>query len=125
MTKINPQFVPNKSSKQYPTEVGSQNFKPDDIQEFKFSESEKLDRLFSIKFEKIKSEWQSLLDEVELNKRLYSAKHNFKPVIGETYFLYKRDSGEEFLSIISPKEWGKFEFIGSYKFLPDGRWEGI
>jgi hypothetical protein len=122
MDKINPQYVFDKSLKTYPTEVGSQNFKPDDIEKFKFSESEKLDKIFSVKFQKIKSDWQRLLDEIDLNKRLYSATHNFKPVIGGSYYLYKRETGEEFISIISPDEWDKFQFIGKYKFLLDGMW---
>jgi hypothetical protein len=51
------------------------------------------------------------------------ASHNFEPTSGEIYHLYKKESGEEFLSLISPEQWKKFDFIGSYRFLSDGRWE--
>ena len=42
-----------------------------------------------------------------------------------SYYLYEKEEGE-FLSIISPGEWkGKFEYIGKFQFLSDGRWQQI
>jgi hypothetical protein len=44
-------------------------------------------------------------------------------VTGEIYNLYKKESGEEFISIISPEEWkSKFEFIGKFQFTSESRW---
>jgi len=36
--------------------------------------------------------------------------------------FYQKET-EEFLSIISPEEWGnKYNYIGKFQFLSDGRW---
>jgi hypothetical protein len=67
--------------------------------------------------------YKKLIDEINTNERLYLAKHNFEPIPGKSYHLYIKESGEEFLSLISPKEWGdRFEYVGTFEFLSDGRW---
>jgi hypothetical protein len=73
--------------------------------------------------EEITKEYEKLMSEIKTNERLYMASHNFEPISGEIYHLYKKKSGEEFFSLISPEQWKKFDFIGSYRFLSDGRWE--
>ena len=70
-------------------------------------------------------EYESLMNEISINERLYKSSHNFEPTSGEIYHLYKKESGEEFLSLISPEQWKKFEFIGTFQFLSDGRWKQI
>ena len=55
-------------------------------------------------------------------QRVYKAKYNFQPIVGQSYFLYSREDGE-FLSIISPTEWkNKYDYIGKYQLQSDGRW---
>ena len=116
-------FVDDRRLKAYPTEIGSQKFSPDDIQLFKLEKTSKLKHLFSSKFSELQSEYKKLIDEINTNERLYLAKHNFEPIPGKSYHLYIKESGEEFLSLISPKEWGdRFEYVGTFEFLSDGRW---
>ena len=121
--KLPDSYVPDRRLKSYPTEIGSQKFSPDDIILFKIEKTNKLKHHYTSKFEEIQKEYQKLMQEISTNERLYMAQHNFEPTSGEIYHLYKKESGEEFLSLISPEQWKKFDFIGSYKFLSDGRWE--
>jgi hypothetical protein len=121
--KMPDSFVENRLSKRYPTEIGAPKFEPDNISLFKIEKTSKIKKYYSAKFEEMTKEYENLMSEIKMNERLYKASHNFEPISGETYHLYKRKSGEEFLSLISPNQWKKFEFIGSYKFLSDGRWE--
>ncbi len=121
--KMPDSFVENRLSKRYPTEVGAPKFEPDNISLFKIEKTSKIKKYYSSKFEEMTKEYEKLMSEIQMNERLYMASHNFEPISGETYHLYKKESGEEFLSLISPEQWKKFEFIGSYKFLSDGRWE--
>ncbi len=122
--KMPDSFVPDRSSKTYPTEIGSQKFSPDDIQLFKLEKTSKLKHHFSSKFSEIQEQYKILIDEINLNERLYKAKHNFEPIPGKKYHLYIKEDGEEFLSIISPEEWkNKFQYVGTYEFLSDGRWK--
>jgi predicted HTH transcriptional regulator len=118
-------FVENRLSKRYPTEVGAPKFEPDNISLFKLEKTSKVKKYYSSKFEEMAKEYESLMNEISINERLYKSSHNFEPTSGEIYHLYKKESGEEFLSLISPDQWKKFEFIGSYKFLSDGRWVEI
>ena len=116
-------FVENRLSKRYPTEVGGPKFEPDNISLFKIEKTSKIKKYYSSKFEEMTREYEKLMSEIQMNERLYMTSHNFEPTSGEIYHLYKKESGEEFLSLISPDQWKKFEFIGSFKFLSDGRWE--
>lgn len=118
-------FVENRLSKRYPTEIGAPKFEPDNISLFKLEKTSKIKKYYSSKFEEMTKEYENLMSEIKMNERIYMASHNFEPISGETYHLYKKDTGEEFLSLISPDQWKKFEFIGSYKFLSDGRWMSI
>jgi len=120
--KLPDSYVPERRLKEYPTELGSQNFSPDNIQLFKLEKTSKLKHHFSSKFDEIQKEYQKLIKEISINERLYLAKHNFDPIPGKSYHLYIKENGE-FLSLISPKEWGdRFEYVGTFEFLSDGRW---
>lgn len=115
-------YVPDRKLKSYPTELGSQKFSPDDITLFKIEKTNKLKHHYTSKFEEIQKEYQKLMNEISINERLYLAKHNFEPIPGHSYYLYQKEN-EEFLSMISPEEWGnKYNYIGKFQFLSDGRW---
>jgi hypothetical protein len=116
-------FVEDRRLKSYPTEIGSQKFSPDDIQLFKLEKTSKLKHHFTSKFSELQSEYNKLIEEININERLYSSSHSFEPIPGKSYHLYIKENGEEFLSLISPTEWGdRFEYVGTFEFLSDGRW---
>jgi len=120
--KLPDSFVPDRKLKSYPTEIGSQKFSPDDVPLFKLEKTHGLKIHFSQKLLEIQKEYEHLIKEISINERLYAAKHNFQPVVGHQYYLYSGNNGE-FLSIISPEEWNnKFQLIGKFQFLTDGRW---
>ena len=122
MKKVPDSFVEDRRLKSYPTEIGSQKFSPDDIQLFKIEKTSKLKHHFSSKFSELQSEYKKLIEEININERLYLAKHSFEPIPGKSYHLYIKENGE-FLSLISPKEWSdRFEYVGTFEFLSDGRW---
>lgn len=125
MKKVPDSFVPDRRLKSYPTELGSQKFSPDDISLFKMEKASKLKNHYNSKFVELQKEYQKILDEIQINERLYLAEHSFEPIAGHCYFLYSKDTGE-FLSIISPEEWGnRYEYCGKFQFLSDGRWQII
>lgn len=121
--KIPDSYVMNRPLRAWPTEIGSPNFAADNIALFKSEKTHRLKNIYSSKFDQLQKEYQKLIAEIALNERLYKAKHNFEPIPGKTYYLYSHTEGE-FLSIISPREWGnKFQFFGAFVYLSDGRWE--
>ena len=63
----------------------------------------------------------------ELSMMVYEAKLNFKPQIGQVYHLYKRQDDSNFLSLVSPKDWGGGagpykQFLSSIQLLADHTW---
>jgi hypothetical protein len=115
-------FVPQRAMKTYPTELGSTPFSPDNIELFKLSKTSKLQQHFKSKFNELQKEYLLLVKEIELNERLYKAKHNFEPITGEVYYLYSNEGGE-ILSLLSPDEWKtKWEYIGKFQLESTGNW---
>lgn len=120
--KLPDSYVVDRRLKTYPTEVGSVNFKTDDIDLFKQNKTSKLKNYYDQKFDELRLEYLKLMNDIDVNERLYNCKYNFEPIIGQTYHMYLDDLGNEFLSIIAPNEWKKKTFIGSYLYDSDGRW---
>lgn len=64
---------------------------------------------------------------VEISERIYQASISFEPLINHTYFLYQKEDGTDFMSMISPEEWGRkknfADFIAEVKLLADHTWE--
>jgi len=111
----------------YPRELtyGSNNGAPairlDDVSGWKQNQANKANKVFNKKFEEIKDEFAHLIDEVKWNEFVYSTNYNFIPVMGETYYLYRKSDGTNFLSLISPDEWS-MEFIGATKLKSNNKW---
>lgn len=122
--KLPDSFVVDRYNKQYPTEIGSFAFKPDEIELFKLDKSNKLKHHYVSKFDELKKEYENLIEDINTNERLYKAHYNFQPIVGQNYYLYLTEVNDEFLSIISPEEWGikKFKYVDCFKLQTDGRW---
>ncbi len=56
-----------------------------------------------------------------VNDFVYKAAFNFEPIIGETYHLYQREDGTDFLSLIEPNSW-KQVHMGSFRFETSRKW---
>merc|ERR1711872_648507 len=63
---------------------------------------------------------RKVLEEARLNNLLHKTPCNFKKIPGSTYYVYKqkRNPDEEFISMISPSEWGASgpEFVANVQF---------
>jgi len=124
--KLPDYYVENRNIKHYPTEIGSQPFKPDEIELFKIDKTNKLKTHFSVKFNELKQQYEELMNDIKMNERIYKSKYSFTPIVDQEYYLYYDDNGGEFLSIITPMQWkNKFELIGIYKLNTDSKWVEI
>ena len=69
---------------------------------------------------------QKIKDRADISRRVYRAKIGFKPLPGNTYFLYGNpERRQENLSMIAPDEWGSArtsDFIAAVKLLADHTW---
>jgi hypothetical protein len=108
----------------YGTDLGAPIIKLDNVGGWKQAQVDKINKIFTKKFDEIKDEFKHLLDEVNWNELVYSASYNFIPVIGETYYLYEKNDGSIFLSLISPSEWN-MKFLGSTILDSSNKWVKI
>jgi len=69
-----------------------------------------------------------VMQEAKLNADLNHAACNMVKKPGNIYHLYQRDSGQKYLSIISPEEWGSacpHVYISSHRLEYDMSWTPI
>lgn len=102
------------SLKKYGTDLSAPAIEQTDMTNWKNIGSNKVNHHLKIRFEKMKREYESMLEVYQWNEMIYKSKFDFEPIIGEVYHLYERDNGERFLSQIDPSEWNK-NHIGSFE----------
>ena len=105
----------------YGSNIGAPAIKLEDVGGWKKGQAQSANKIFTKKYEEIKEDFKQLVDEVKWNEFVYSATYNFVPVIGETYYLYRKGDGSIFLSLISPDEWN-MEFIAETRLESNNKW---
>ncbi len=105
----------------YGSNIGAPVIQLDDVGGWKRIQAQNANKIFTKKYEEIKDEFKRLVDEVSWNEFVYSATYNFLPVIGETYYLYEKNDGSPFLSLIAPTEWN-MKFLGSTRLESNNKW---
>jgi len=115
-----------KSLLKYADNVASPVIKQDGVKAWQTDSLKSVNRHFSQKFEEIKKEYSSLIDEFKWNELIYKSRYSFKPLQGKVYHLYQKNDNDKdlFLSIVDPSEWNML-FIGSFKLLSNNKWEKI
>jgi hypothetical protein len=105
----------------YGSNIGAPSIHLEDIGGWKQIQAQNANKIFTKKYEEIKDEFKKLVDEVSWNEFVYSSTYNFLPVIGETYYLYEKNDGSVFLSLIAPSEW-KMKFLGATRLESNNKW---
>lgn len=106
----------------YGSNLGAPAIKLDNVIGWREREVSIVNQQFKTKYEELKKSYENLIDEYNWNNLLYnSVDYNFQPIIGQTYFLYERDNGTLFLSLIDPSSWGK-KYIGSFTLDSSNKW---
>jgi hypothetical protein len=105
----------------YATNVGAPVITPDNISTWKNERILKTNQYFQKKYQEIKEQYDELLKEFEWNSVVYGSNYKFQPIIGEIYYLDRRQDGELFLSIIKPTEW-KQEYVGEFELDSENKW---
>ena len=110
--------------KSYATNVGAPVITFSDTVAWKNRSVNNLNNKIRTRFKEIKEEYEALIKEFEQNNLIYSSKFNFEPIVGKCYYLYARDNGENFLSIIAPNECN-FNSLGTFYLNSDQIWKKI
>ena len=105
----------------YGSNSGAPAIKLEDVGGWKQTQAQRVNKVFTKKYDEIKEEFVNLIDEVKWNEFIYSATYNFIPVMGETYYLYEKKDGSPFLSLIAPSEWN-MKFLGATRLESNNKW---
>ncbi|XP_074163836.1 uncharacterized protein C1orf50 homolog [Sminthopsis crassicaudata] len=73
----------------------------------------------------LQTQARKVLEDAQRDAELHHAACNMVKKPGNIYYLYKRDNGQQYFSILSPKEWGTscpHDFLGAYKLQHDLSW---
>ncbi|XP_063224506.1 uncharacterized protein C1orf50 homolog isoform X2 [Bacillus rossius redtenbacheri] len=68
-----------------------------------------------------------VLAEAQRSAAVHHAACNFRKIPGHVYHLYRRPSGQQYLSVLSPQDWASqggppHEFVGAYRLEQDQSW---
>jgi len=106
----------------YGTNVGAPSIMANNLSIWKNRGITSFNHVLKSKIERIKAEYELLLDEYAVNELLYNTHCDFEPIIGEVYHLYEKNNRDQnFLSIIPPHTW-KRKHLGSFKLNSDKVW---
>jgi hypothetical protein len=67
-------------------------------------------------------------EKKRISKIIYQSEIKFEPIVLGIYYLYIRNSSEQFISMIGPLEWGRsqknsLEYIAKIRLQYDHTWE--
>jgi hypothetical protein len=109
----------------YASNIGAPAISLDDVVGWKSKGVTKTNKEFSARYEELKAAYTTLVEEYQWNDLVYRSQYSFEPVVGETYYLYLRKSGEAFLSLLSPDEWKQPSFLGAFRLESSLKWTRI
>lgn len=114
----------NKSTMPYGDSVSAPAITKVDTTGYRQVKSKEASAKLRGRYEELQEEFRQLVATSEDTQRMYDATVSFVPIIGHTYHLYRRENGEEWVSMIAPEEFGTyyFEYIGSYRLATDSVW---
>lgn len=80
---------------------------------------------FVERYEELQRDYCALMESYELNRRVYNSEMRFEPVIGQTYYLYEKENGARFVSLVSPAHTFWSGFVCAIRLTPSYTWERV
>jgi hypothetical protein len=101
------------------------SIKPVDINAWKGKIEPEFKHYFEEKYNHLVRQYEELVDEYNINKLVYESDINFKPLIGNVYYLYEKEDGRRFISILSFNETRWTGYLGAFRLKTQYTWEKI
>jgi len=108
--------------KPYPTNLGAPRIEIPDTNAWKNRSVANVNHQLKTRFDALKKEYDAMVETLDFNQKIFNAKFSFEPIVGQTYFLYKKTDGSLFLSILAPTECS-FNYQGSFYLNADQLWQ--
>ena len=85
-------------------------------------------KLIARQIQLLQEEAQQILKQAERDQALHRATCQCQRIVGKTYYLYIKDSGEHYFSLLSPQDWRgqtPHRYSGAYRLEHDMSWTQI
>jgi hypothetical protein len=85
-------------------------------------------KLIQDQIEHLQREAIRIVEDAKLNMELHNIPCSVMKRVGVSYFLYERSDGSQFLSILSPEDWGNMltaKFKSCWKLEGDMSWSEV
>lgn len=91
---------------------------------YKLPKTQEASHKLRSRYEDLQEEFRKLVETSDDTQRMYNASISFVPIVGQVYHLYKRENGEEWVSMIAPEDFSGYyhEYVGSYRLATDSVW---
>jgi len=117
-------YCENARSLTYASNVGAPAITVPDVVGFKKSKLVEAQHFVDQRFDEIKKQYDELIELAEINELVYNSEYRFVPIIGQIYYVWKRENGSTWLSMTGPKEnplWDG-ECLGAFKLNSYSVW---
>lgn len=98
---------------------------PVDIEEWKGKISPTFKHHFKERYDELVRQYEALVDDYYTNKIVYESSINFEPQMGHIYYLYQKQDGNSFLSLVEPEHAFWNGFIGKFRLNAQYAWEKV
>ena len=85
-------------------------------------------KLIANQIQSLQAEAEHILKQAQRDQTLHRAICQSQRIVGKTYFLYSKQSGERYFSLLSPLDWRgqpPHPFLGAYRLEQDMSWTEI
>lgn len=106
----------------YATNLGAPAIVTDDVTTWKNNNITKVNHQFKTEYDRLKMQYDAMVERFEYNNLSYAAKFSFEPIVGQVYHVYRSDQGNPFLSHIAPEECN-WDYVGTFLLNSDKVWE--
>jgi hypothetical protein len=109
----------------YGTNVSAPAITLPDTKDYREVKVKEASNKLKARYDELQEEFKKLVATAQDNQLIYNANISFSPIVGKVYHLYRKESGDEWVSMVGPNEWGPnftFEFLGSFRLATDSVW---
>jgi hypothetical protein len=121
MNKKPDMYAEDKAIMPYGDSVAAPKIELENVSAWVAKQTSDVNNYLSAKFEELREEYTNLIALYKWNELVNKADFSFIPIKGHSYYLYQKQNGQLFLSLIEPEYWNQL-FVGKVTLDSDNKW---
>ena len=114
-------YAEDKAIMPYGDSVAAPKIELENVSAWVAKQTSDVNNYLSAKFEELREEYTNLIALYKWNELVNKADFSFIPIKGHSYYLYQKQNGQLFLSLIEPEYWNQL-FVGKVTLDSDNKW---